>query len=194
MALSLPERTALAKEYASDPLVTLAQIGDRFGVTKERARQWIAEVDPKAADKHRKAQVRWRKRQADAMLAERRADLARNWERRILCAVCLGPRPSGRLKTCSHHCADLWKLAGYNIDPTRRDNHQRAVARHRLEYPERHTMAEVDWADRYLTGEASSHGRWVLSLAQAEALKEVERLRTKMRRKWGSPPVDATAS
>lgn len=189
----LDERLNLAEEYAEDPDLTLADIGDRYGVTKERVRQWLAEVDPTAAERHRVAQRAARvAREAQAQRQEQ-LELARSWEAGVLCVVCEGPRPSNRRTTCSLRCSRLWKRARYNIDSEARDRHQLAVARHRVSHPETVSAAELEFAQRVLAGTAGSHGRWILSDDQKAALAEVKKLRARTRRRWGTR-VDAPAS
>lgn len=100
--------------------LNLRQIGERFGVTRERVRQWISE---------RGESVRGLKAERPIKL-----DLL---EQTATCVVCLGPVWSdrrARIKdvrnpTCSHECAELWSVARYYIDPTERQRQRVSKAR-----------------------------------------------------------------
>ncbi len=107
---------------------TLQQIGERFGVSRERVRQWI--VASGEATKNLKAQ-----RVPDLELVEPIAQ----------CAACLGTVWADRGKkskgakypTCSPECHEDWALARYYFHPDTRREHRVSIAKALLNSPQR---------------------------------------------------------
>lgn len=152
-----PERedraARMVRAYVHDDL-TLEQIGQRHGVTRERVRQIINKTDPtiyRLAKMRRKARTRHRRAMADGFSELRH------------CRLCGGLFEAGGLhrRFCSPvHQAVHTQILRYQIDAEHRETHYVYVARWnaKSEDPKRRTHGE-----RVLAGEATRRGkRWLV--------------------------------
>lgn len=146
------KRHAEIRDYLfSDPLLTLEDVGEKFGITRERVRQ-IASKDigrygQRFAERRR-------------IRAEARAKPPR------FCAVCNAEVPPGKVRFCSEEHRQVMTALRYHVDPDRREAQKVAVAKWVLRAAaEGHPKVDerqVAFADRVLDPEVELevHGRW----------------------------------
>jgi len=153
--------------------LTLQEIGQRMGLTRERVRQITQGLDPRAKDTRRRLvdeSVRRRQERSE----RRRAGTAKP------CVVCWWPVVRGaKFKTCSHVCAELWRVARYHLDAELYADHRRRTAKAVLREPDAHESSEVALAKKILSGNDSGPNRRFVvrgSLVQ-NALADIEKLR-----------------
>ena len=131
-----------------DAKPTLAELGRMVGVTRERARQFLAAagIDPSAV----RADVYARRRLA-ALRAELLAAMAAA-QTRPPCRVC-GAWVIRRsaVATCSAECSRAWQRYKLILDADAHHRHRLASALAILAHPDRRRPSEVAWAQRMLS-------------------------------------------
>jgi hypothetical protein len=134
--------------------LTMTEIGDRYGVTREYVRQCLKArgVSSKAvfAKRRRLKRIEAGKVPLDVVLAAMASA--------VPCAVCggwvvrEGPRnPSQPTRTCSPECAGIWPIIRYRHNPEVHDRQRVANARRFLAHPERYTPSKLRWAERMMS-------------------------------------------
>lgn len=123
---------------------TLQEIGEKFGVSRERVRQVLA--SRQATSIGHQVRREQREQAVQEGLYAKFAELAKE---ATPCAVCgywvlrpfryrnpdsiIGPngKPLAQKpkRTCSPECAEAWRVLRYHLDPDYRDRHRKAVAR-----------------------------------------------------------------
>lgn len=158
-----------------------AAIGRDYGVSRERIRQIVKEVQPDAKARRRalealnenvKAQ-----RQAEAE-AQRFIDrLQEVIDQDLRCATCGGwvIRDTGRddeNKTCSSECAKAWVVLK-SFPEVAGDVHRNHMATSILGNKEKYSDAEIEWAQRMQEDAPPPNRRWVQEGSRrAEVLKK----------------------
>lgn len=122
---------------------SMQQAGRKFGLTRQRAHQLIASVDP---DGTRRAEVIASK--PNTRVAQELRELAFAIQQARPCRVCGYWSVRGRL-TCSQECARAWSTLRQAVH---RDKYRQQVARAITRHPENYTPARVAWAHRILSG------------------------------------------
>lgn len=142
---------------------TLEDLAKPHGLTRERVRQIIKEVDPAARDEARIArllrQVKEAERRRDEREVERRKADEDALRRGVRCRLCWGPNGRAvtgrRYVTCSSRCARLWTLLRYQLDEAQKEQHKRSMARWTIANPSHPFVndARLRYAARVLAGE-----------------------------------------
>ncbi len=156
----------------------LREVGDTYGLTRERVRQIVTALDPTATKVGMAVRLERRR-------IVREIDRAKQVAANPTCFVCWGPitnrviRKHHRRSVCGTRCYDLLSLTRWHLDEQERESRKRAVARWMLAHPEKCTAYQLRHAEREVAG---TSGRYTncprpLSLAVKVALDEVARLR-----------------
>lgn len=160
---------------------TLQEIGDHFGITRERVRQILAARPQVQAmwrrrREARKAAERDARRQEQAQVQERRLEAYRKANKR--CLVCLG-LVMREADTCSQECADLWVAARYRLDADKQEQRRLASIRYILSHQDTSSPTQIRWAKRAKRGLVQRREfHWADSHA-TEAMKRIEALRAR---------------
>ena len=126
--------------------MTLQQIGDEYGITRERVRQILtAGLGTNFVSVARKARERREAERSEKELAKRR-------KKARPCIVCGGPvlrHASGRYPTvtCSTECATEYRTNRYHYAP---EIQEIAQARYIIAHPEGQPPSRVAWAKRVI--------------------------------------------
>ncbi len=165
---------------------TLQQIGNEFGLTRERIRQILKEEDPKYA-----ARLNWRRRELkeeqERIQRETEAHKAGAWC--LVCGTLVLRKARGHVTlsqavkdrngfnlTCSSTCARKYEVVKLQVNPQAWYNQRISYARSILRNAESRTGAEVRWAKRFLAGEATSRGRWTTKESKVRKTLDRERV------------------
>lgn len=137
-----------------EPGATLTSVAERFGRSREWARQRIALADPRA-NVRKRLLGEWEKRVREAE-GERLAVSVRR-----LCRACGGPvTDPSRSATCSPRCANVWSALKVHVDPDARAARRKATARYHLR--SRRDTHSVKYAQAVVDGQpVVSNGRWL---------------------------------
>lgn len=138
-----------------------AAIARRFGITRERVRQILLKARARGLTVKDARAVRDNQRVVEL---KRRLALARP------CRVCgcWALRRKNAI-TCSPECARLYRIAGYQLDPKRRQSHRMATARGILRSEaSRGFGRDVAWAKQVLAGARPANRAWVKSNSETE--------------------------
>jgi len=160
LALEREQRLQEAARLRVEEHLTLAQIGEHFGVTREAARLMLkrASVDPRVRVRQRQ-QVRAQEKEA-----EHAAKLHP-------CAVCR--TLTANKITCGGECSKKWPSIRYHLDPSRARRHWQSTARWTLKHPEKNSATKLRWAKKVLEGTAVPNRRFVVpGSAAAVALEQ----------------------
>lgn len=132
--------------YAEQGL-TLEQIGEMVGVTRERVRQVINEIEPGFTSR-----VVWERKNEKELAA---LTISR-------CGFC-GTMFAGATPTCSRECYDQREFLRYQFSDKYRDSTRRAIARWRLKNDDYGTAGPEHY-ERVLAdpSDVNSHGRWLV--------------------------------
>lgn len=145
---------------------TLAAIGETEGLTRERVRQLIAEVDEKAAPKTQKI------RQQEKVFL----NFVERVKEVVPCTICgywVLRRTRGKLTdnpTCSPRCAEDWRIARYHLSEKVRTQIQRSAANWVVNHPTHPSVTKerLTYSQKILAGEPiQSNGRWTIPGSQA---------------------------
>ena len=122
-----------------DQGLTLAEIGDRYGVTRERIRQILPPQIAKTRRARRQNRIRTK-----AFLSTCQRALDEN----LVCSICHGwiLRKTGNV-TCSPECR---KAADTLRTFDNHEHHRRQLARSILAHPDRHPALNLEWAEAML--------------------------------------------
>lgn len=150
-------RAEIAEHFFADPMRTLDETGEAFGVTRERVRQILAQDFP----------GRYAAKKSERRKLYEQKDLERNPPR--YCVTCGAeiPRHSGRVRYCSAEHREIRLALRYHLDPNMRDRQKKAVAKWVLRAAEegRDSVTDymVEYAERVLDPEVETegHGRWL---------------------------------
>lgn len=132
---------------------TLQEIGDPYGVTRERVRQLLSSYDNtmyKLARERRKARTRLRRYVDYGDVQPRRE-----------CRLCGAPT---NRKSCSREHHDVYTNLRYHFaDDDRRQSQQYAIAKHNLKAPHQVPDYQLRHSQRVFNGEETDyHGRWLI--------------------------------
>jgi hypothetical protein len=148
---------AIVEAFDDDPTLTLEEVGDRYGITRERVREILVQHGRVSGRKRLQAR-------AEERLFRQFAERARS---AVPCAVCgswvLRRTRTGRKKTCSSECTRLWNEVRFSIDEEERERQRYATATWVVEHADRVPANRVIHAMRVLTGDAEERGRWTIS-------------------------------
>lgn len=135
----------------------LEAIASDYGLTRERVRQ----IALKCLGPDLVGAMNSQRSEASA-----RESYERAYPEVVACQVCLKPmrRRASVRPVVSHRgeCARLRIAALYVLSDKRRLDHHKKMAEYYLANPEKSGPYRVRWAERYLRGEAGTHGRWFI--------------------------------
>jgi transposase len=160
-----PEQEARRNEIAemvyNNPTMTLEQIGEKYGLTRERVRQLASQVD----NERYVARRTFLRETADRERQEREE---RERPDPRFCRVCGVQLQSGRRRFCSARHYDIaTKHLRYHVDDRYRIRHRTFVARWLLEHgdelDEKDRERQLTYAARVLDPDVvqEEHGRWL---------------------------------
>lgn len=147
----------IARRYIESDL-TYQDIGDEYGVSRERIRQIIAEVAPNAFDQKRQhAEAEAKAKEAaefieaclDAMLYGRICAVCGSWVLRKRAEV-----------TCSEECSDAWAVLR-TLPEIDGGEHRKAVARAILRHPDQYDDDQIEHAIQVLEGKPPVRRRYL---------------------------------
>lgn len=136
---------------------TLQAIADTYGVSRERIRQVVKQVDASVPEALRStAEVR-RERSEEQELSNkltRRMEAALKHDRK--CQVCGAWVLRGNYVNCSPEHTEAWSYLRVVDNPL---EHRRYMAKTYLDKPERYSESNLDWARRVMSGEVTEGNR-----------------------------------
>lgn len=133
--------------------VSMAEIGRRYGLTRERIRQIVEQADPSGVRRKERLE-RIAQEEAEALFLKQEAELLRRAESATPCSVCgswilrkVSLAENEMPRSCSPECAQMWNHGGlrYRIDPEEHAKHRISQARMYLRSPEKYPQYQV-WA------------------------------------------------
>lgn len=161
------EQERIADEYANG-LLPMQAIADRYGISRERVRQYVARYyNPADVRKWRVERKVRLDRDSAVLYAEAVRRKAADLDP---CRVCRGPNyrhadlllrgKKGQRSnlTCSPACAQAWQTHHsavlYRTDPKWRHAHRRRIALSILRHPKDKTPARIAWATKFMEADA----------------------------------------
>lgn len=161
--------------------LTMEEIGRRYGVTRERIRQVLAEQGVVGRKEHERRRRQIRRAQRAALVKKTLEQCLTQMQRAIdenrRCVVCnawvireassgYSSTPHGGgvartigLKTCSPECSEWWRKGGRYLYDDVYEQHRVTQAKSILRRPERYKDSQVEWAKRMLSDNAPPPNR-----------------------------------